>query len=132
MIYRICTYQVSEPNEPELRDVIEFELTLVRPDSDSVFAILEAYREEGRLRDKSRMAKLYDTLEVLDDARDQNASFARIAMLESERADRAKSVREDVIRFAIQFLDAGSYDTISDLEPSILDRSDVKTLADSL
>ena len=72
-----------------------------------------------------------DILDELENAKTANAKLGRIIPLEQDLRSVAETARERIINYAIRYLDAGSYDTISDvLEPasSILDRSDVKAL----
>ena len=134
-VYQIQTFKMpafgtgSDTSQGELVDLIEFELSNA-PKSDSIFDVLEAYHAEREREENSSVFQLVDILDELEDLR-QNRKFDSIASAETDLRLAAKTARERIISYAIQFLNAGSYDTISDvLEPasSVLDRPDVKAL----
>lgn len=133
-VYRIQTYELDSNANPELVDILEFELDH-KPASDSVFALLEAYHAERKREDESTVFQLVDILDELADLKQiPGTPFGHVLQSMQDLESHAKTARERIIRYAIQALDASSYDTVSDiLEPasSILDRPDVKLLVDS-
>jgi len=124
-VYQIQTFKMpafgtgSDTSQGELVDLIEFELSNA-PKSDSIFDVLEAYHAEREREENSSVFQLVDILDELEDAKAANAKLGRIIPLEQDLRSVAETARERVISYAIQYLDAGSYDTISDVLGPVL------------
>jgi len=87
-VYQIQTFKMpafgtgSDTSKAELVDIIEFELSNASQ-SETVFAILEAYHAEDEREQNSSVSQLLDILDELEDLK-QSRKFGSIASVERD------------------------------------------------